>query len=204
MMLVRIPRSGRPARSSTRASATAKGQGGFTLLEVMFAAAVLAIAISGSAGAMLSAMQLDRMNRERALALQSARRVIEQAQGVEFSEVFAAYNSVAGDDPAAMVAAGTVPGASFTCAGLTVQNNDPDGMAGEIILTVIQNGGVLELREDFVDVGLGMPMDLNMDGVIDALDHSGDYLILPLRVRLSWTGAAGPRSADLVTILSER
>lgn len=200
MKLARIPHTQR----SPRVPASAGQRGGFTLLEVMFAAAVLAIAISGSAGAMLSAMQLDRMNRERSLALQSARRVIEQAQDVEFAEVFAAYNSVAGDDPVAMVAAGTVPGGAFACSGLTVQNNDPDGVSGEILFPTELNAGVLELREDFVDAALGMPMDLNMDGVIDALDHSGDYLILPMRVRLSWTGVAGARSADLVTILSRR
>lgn len=193
-----------PTHRSLRVRASAGPRGGFTLLEVMFAAAVLAIAISGSAGAMLSAMQLDRVNRERSLALQSARRVIEQAQDVDFAEVFAAYNSVAGDDPVAMVALGTVPGASFACNGLTVQNNDPDGVSGEILFPTVLTAGVLELREDSVDAALGMPMDLNMDGVIDALDHSGDYLILPMRVRLSWTGVTGERSADLVTILSRR
>ena len=200
MKLVSTP----PAGRRTLSRAPAGSRGGFTLLEVMFASAVLAIAISGAAGAMLSAMQLDRVNRERSLALQSARRVIERAQDVEFSELFAAYNTVAGDDPAAMVAAGSVPGATFSCAGLSTQIGDPDGLAGEIALPVVLNAGVLELREDIVNPLLGMPMDLNMDGVIDALDHSGDYMILPMHVRLAWTGAAGPRTADLVTILSRR
>ena len=178
--------------------------GGFTLLEVLFAAAVLAIAISGSAGAMLSAMQLDRVNREQVAAMQAARRVLEQAQDVEFTEVFAAYNSVAADDPAAMVAAGTVPGSAFASAGLRVQLGDADGFTGEIVFPTVDNGGVLELREDVVDPLLGMPMDLNMDGVIDGLDHSADYRILPMRARVAWRGVSGDRTFEVVTILSER
>ena len=170
---------------------------------------MLAIAISGSAGAMLSAMQLDRVNREQVAAVQATRRVLEQAQdvvflGVEFPEIFAAYNSVAGDDPAVMVALGTVPGAAFPCPGLTPQPGDADGLCGQIIFPTVMNGGVLELREDVVDPLLGMPADLNMDGVIDGLDHSGDYRILPMRARVQWRGVTGNRTFDVVTILSDR
>jgi len=57
-----------------------KRRAGFTLLEVMFAAAVLAIAISGAASAMLSAIQLERVNRETAIATQEARRVLERVR----------------------------------------------------------------------------------------------------------------------------
>jgi hypothetical protein len=64
-------------------------------------------------------------------------------------------------------------------------------------------GGALELREDVVDAGLGMPRDLNLDGVIDALDHSGDYRILPVRVLVEWTGMSGNRTHRLETVLSE-
>jgi len=197
MLLARIP----PTRSRATPS---RSRGGFTLLEVMFASAVLAIAISGAAGAMLSATQLDRVNRERALALQSARRMVERSQDVEFEDLFAAYNSVANDDPPDLVAAGTVPGASFACEGLTAQSADPDGVTGQVFFPTVMNGGVEELREDVVDPQLGMPMDLNMDGVIDGLNHAGDYRLLPVRVRLSWRGVSGDRSADLVTIISRR
>jgi prepilin-type N-terminal cleavage/methylation domain-containing protein len=45
-------------------------QGGFTLLELMFSAAVLTVAASGMAGAMISAMRLNRVNNETTLAQQ--------------------------------------------------------------------------------------------------------------------------------------
>jgi type II secretory pathway pseudopilin PulG len=55
------------------------------------------------------------------------------------------------------------------------------------------------LREDFVDARLGLPRDLNGDSLIDDLDHSLDYVVLPVHVRISWRGAFGPRHYDLYT-----
>lgn len=60
-----------------------------------------------------------------------------------------------------------------------------------------------QVREDFVDARLGMPRDLNGDSVIDAQDHSEDYLILPVRVRMRWQGVFGERTLDLYTMVGE-
>ncbi len=177
---------------------------GFTLLEVMFAAAILAIAISGAASAMLSSIQLDRVNRETAIATQGARRILEQVQDAEFGDLWALYNHDLADDPPAAVAAGTVPGADFAVAGLSLQEGDPDGANGEVVLPAVLNMGVWELREDIVDPALGMPMDLNGDGIVDGIDHSGDYLIVPVRARVQWRGVSGERTLELVTIISRR
>ena len=59
-----------------------------------------------------------------------------------------------------------------------------------------------ELRENAVDTTIGMPRDLNLDGAVDALDHAGDYMILPVRVRVQWMGASGPRTVELQTQIS--
>lgn len=183
----------------------AQPRAGFTLLEVMFATAVLAIAISGAASAMLSAIQLDRVNRETSIATQEARRILEQAQDRNFDELWALYNRDPADDPPAAVAAGTVPGWTFPVPGLTPQEGDLDGFAGEVMMPAVQNVvGVWELREDVVDVALGMPMDLNGDTIPDLLDHSGDYRIIPMRARVQWRGVSGNRTVDLVTIISRR
>ena len=69
---------------------------------------------------------------------------------------------------------------------------DPDGLAGEIIFPVA--GG--ELREDLVDAELGFPRDLDGDG-IDGQAHNGDYEILPILIRVRWTGQLGERTFDL-------
>jgi len=49
---------------------------------------------------------------------------------------------------------------------------------------------------------IGMPRDLNLDGAVDALYHAGDYMILPVRVRVQWMGASGPRTVELQTQIS--
>ena len=48
---------------------------------------------------------------------------------------------------------------------------------------------------------LGMPRDLDGQGGIDAQDHSNDYCILPVTVRLEWRGAAGDSQLDLHMVL---
>jgi hypothetical protein len=47
-----------------------------------------------------------------------------------------------------------------------------------------------------------MPRDLNGDGVIDSVTNCATtYKILPVRVRVRWTGAAGPAEVELHSML---
>ena len=55
------------------------------------------------------------------------------------------------------------------------------------------------LREDCIDARLGLPRDLNGDSLVDDCDHSEDYIILPVRVEVSWRGRFGARSFSLYT-----
>jgi hypothetical protein len=176
-------------------------QAGFALLDVMVAGLVLVIAVVGTSGAMLSAMALQRGESECSVARQAARRTIEELQGVPFSEVFRCYNSVAGDNAGLTVAA---RGPNFTVLGLTPDPADADGQCGRVMFPSTVAGGVESLLENFVDDDLGMPFDLNNDGAIDAANHAGDYVVLPVRVRVQWRGLAGPMHYDLSTILSSR
>lgn len=179
-----------------------RARAGFTLVDVMAAAVVLAVAMSGLAGSLLSAMALSRVNRETALATAAAQRLVEEAQGVPFAETFAVYNGDATDDLGLTVAA---RGANFAVPGLEPQDGDADGQCGRVMFPV---GAILgvgeELREDALDARLGMPRDLDLDGVIDAADHAGDYALLPLRVRIEWRGVSGARRLDFETVLCER
>ncbi len=176
---------------------------GFSLVEVLLAAVILTVAVTGIAGSVLSALALNRVNRETALAQQAARRVIEEVSSVPFNQAFACYNADAGDDAGLLIAA---RGPGFAVPGLQPLAGDPDGMCGRVIFpTIVNAGGVEELREDSADGALGMPRDLNGDGnPPDALDHSGDYRLLPVRVRVEWQGVSGERRVDMETILSDR
>ena len=59
------------------------------------------------------------------------------------------------------------------------------------------------LREDEIAAELGLPRDLNGDLLIDDQDHSGDYIVLPVIVRVSWTGKAGNRQFEIATMLAK-
>ena len=62
---------------------------------------------------------------------------------------------------------------------------------------------VWALREDFENEDLGMPRDLNGDSVLDAEDHSEDYILLPVLIRIEWAGGNGDRSYELHTMITD-
>ena len=173
--MIHTPKLARAARARSRA------RRGTTLLDVTIAAAVLAIAITSLMSLIVSSITLSRVNHETSIAHEAARRAIEEIQGTEFADIVAVWTA----NP------------DFDVRGLTPQAADADGMVGAISFPMVAG----QLREDVVDAGLGMPRDLDGDGAVDAADHSDDYAVLPVRVRLSWRGVSGDRAVDLTTIL---
>lgn len=166
---------------------------GFSFVELVIAMTVLVIAIGAIGSSLVASMNLGTTNEETALAVDAAYSAIERVRGEPFAQAFANFNADLGDD------VGAGPGKHFAVAGLDLRPDDPDGFVGEVIFP----GDGTELREDVDDRELGMPRDLSSDGVIDALDHAGDYALLPVRVRLEWTGRAGPRSLEVVTTIGD-
>ena len=126
--------------------------------------------------------------------------MLEEIQGEEFDQIFACYNAQAGDYAGAGVEAG--PG--FAVQGLDVQAGDVDGLVGRVEFPTVDVLGIEELREDVVDAGLGMPLDLDGLNGIDGFDHAGDYQLLPVRVVVEWNGVRGARRIALETVLWAR
>jgi hypothetical protein len=62
-------------------------------------------------------------------------------------------------------------------------------------------GAPSQLREDVVLPDLGMPRDLNGDGVVDASNHDVDYTLLPVLVRVRWRSASGTGQFELRTMI---
>ena len=151
------------------------------MLDVTIAAALLAIAITSLMSLIFSSLQLSRVDRETTIAHQAMRRATEEMQMVVFEGAFANFSA----NP------------NFAVTGLTPQVGDADGMVGQILFPTVAG----TLREDVVDVGLGMPRDLNGDGIVDGVGHDNDYVVLPVRVRLSWTGVSGNRTVELTTMM---
>lgn len=170
------------------------------MVELMFAVVILAVAVCGLSSSILSSMVLDRVNRETTVAQQAAREMLERIHGEEFREVFHAFDAVAGNYGGLDVEQG--PG--FAVPGLDARVGDPDGLVGRVEFPTLDVGGVQELREDVADADLGMPRDLDGNGLIDAVDVSATYVLLPVRVVIEWRGVRGDRQLTLESVLSSR
>lgn len=171
---------------------------GLTLVELAIGVVVLVTAVLGFAQALISLQRSQQHTREAGRAMQAARQVLESIQAQAFAEAFRIYNGEPGDDPAG---AGTAPGKNFAVNGLRARADDPDGLPGEVIFpTPADMPGVL--RENTIDNALGMPRDLNGDGIISGVDnYATTYTVLPVRVRVQWEGAGGKGSVELRTLL---
>ena len=150
---------------------------GFGLADVVVAMLILTIAAGGLTSAVAHGLRLNRVNEETAVADEAARAMAEAMQATPFTTRFAIHNAAQ----------------DFDVPGLNVRSDDPDGLAGKILFPTIG----IQLREDVVDANLGMPRDLNGDGAQDLADHAGDYVILPVTVRVEWTGHAGERAHEV-------
>jgi hypothetical protein len=177
----------RPGKSS---------RGGQTLLEVMVGFAALVMGLMAFAKVLTMSSAVSRASHDESIALEAARTMIQTLQAEEFDQVFARYNSFAGDDPPG------APGSSFAVPGLTPLATDPDGMVGSILFpTAAGEPGVL--REDLDEPRFGTPRDLNGDGAPDDQDHAGDHVVLPVLVRIDWRSAGGFARVELKTLLVE-
>jgi len=143
----------------------------------------------------VSVARQQTINRENAVAAEAARAMLEVMRNRPPEQIFALFNTDPSDDPAGP---GTAPGSGFAIPGLDVDPGDPDGLQGEIRFPGVDVGPLggpvdLVLRENVDDPLFGLPRDLNGDSIIDGADHTGDYLVLPVQVRVRWTGRAGAR-----------
>jgi hypothetical protein len=166
-------------------------------VEIAVGMTVFVIAILGFSRALISSMQASQKTRELDRATQAANQMLERMEAEAFADVFRRFNADPADDPGG---AGTAPGASFAVEGLSALSDDPDGLAGEVIFPV-QVGAPSQLREDAVLPEIGMPRDLDGDGVIDAANHAVDYTLLPVLIRVRWRSASGPGTLEVETML---
>jgi len=170
----------------------------FTLIELLVSFSALLVVLLGFSRMLLSSQMASSTSHEATLAKEAARARVEVLQAQDFASVYKLYNAVAGDDPNGE---GTAPGAGFSVRGLEAPLDDADGLPGQILFPVL-NGS---LREDVDQPHLfGANLDLNGDGNPggpDNLDHSGDYRILPVVVRIEWRSAGGDGRVEFRSVL---
>jgi hypothetical protein len=166
------------------------------MVELTIMMAVFAIGFGALTMTLISSTSLRETNRETTLAVEAAQSALERVRGEPFGDAFASFNANPADDP---VAAGTAPGNLFAVRGLNVRRGDADGFVGQIFFP----GDGFQLREDAVDDALGMPRDLTADNVLDLVDVSDRYTLLPVRVRVEWTGNNGDRFVEIVSSIAD-
>jgi hypothetical protein len=169
-----------------------------TLIEIAVAMTILTVCCGMLTSTISGTMAHNRTKRERQMAVEAARAVIEDMHNVDFYEVFRQYNHDPTDD-GAEGEEGTAPGPYFEVEGLSPTSDDPDGFVGEIVMPATER----PLLESIEHETLGFPRDLNGDMQIDELDHANDFIILPVQVRVEWQGVSGKCSLELNTMLAD-
>lgn len=169
---------------------------GMTLTELMVAMMVMTVSVYILSSTITATIAHSAGKRERVRAVEAVRSLLEEMRSLPCSSLFALYNDDPSDDPGGV---NTAPGSSFLVEGLEAQEMDADGFVGEIILPAAN----APLREDAVNAPLGLPRDLNGDALIDDKDHSLDYILLPVQIRVKWSGYVGEREFEMFTMFSD-
>ena len=181
---------------SVRARAR-RDRAGHTLLEATIALGVMLLAVLAYSRSVTGGVRDQAGLTERTTALNAAREMLETLRGTDFAQVYALYNGNDADDPGG---AGTAFGDGFAIDGLLPQAGDADGLPGRILFPEGPVGN--DLREDLVLPQFGLPYDLNASGDIQAAPVNADYQLLPVRVRVEWTGSNGDQELEVRTWLA--
>jgi Tfp pilus assembly protein PilV len=173
-----------------------RSRAGITLIEIMIVIAILTVSLAMFAQTLSASARLDPVANETMLAAEGSRVMIERMRAQPFDQVYALYDANPANDPGG---AGTAPGSTFAIEGLSPAT--VGGVVGRIEFPVVTS----QLRENSTDEMLGMPRDLNGDLLVDTANHAGDYLLLPVRVRVEWaskSGHLGRRSMEFYAMFS--
>lgn len=182
----------------TRSAAGQRRESGFTILEVMVAAAVLATALMGVLAALIAADTQVAVSQEHTVAMESARQMLEQLQGLPLAEVVRRYDTLATDDPGG---AGTAPGSRFAVPGLQPVAGAPAGMCGTVLFPG-SDGPTGCVDETVVNAIWATPRDLDGNGLeTDAAVAPGDVLVLPVTIRVRWQGTMGEQTIEIHAFL---
>ncbi len=159
----------------------------------MIALTVISVAVYMLSSTITATMMHSSARKKRTLSVEAAMNVLEHMRAVPFEELYLLYNDNTDDDPDGP---GTAPGATFKVEGLRPREGET--AVGFILMPSLEG----KLRENLNIPELGLPRDLNGDLVIDALDHAEDYKVLPIQIRVEWTGSSGDGHLQMTSMFS--
>jgi hypothetical protein len=171
---------------------------GHTLIEVTIAIGVLMVAVLAYSRSITGGLGSQRGLRERQIALNAARDMVESMRAQPFAELYQRYNSSDADDGAL---ADPAPGPEFDVDGLDALPGA--GSVGRIEFPEAEVAGAWQLREDLDRPEFGLPYSLDGDAAIDAGDKSLTYQLLPVRVVLEWAGTGGEQHLEVTTWIAD-
>ena len=175
-------------------------QGGFGLVEVLFSAAILVIAVMANASGVSSAHTGTKALNERSKALEVLSRFIERIRGDDdWAGLYARLRILSREstrdtgftwlsvDPLLQTHAATAYYSDFE----TPTDLGTITFLIQVPASRAAIGSPLTLRESQVAPRYGLPADLNGDGVVDSNSREGDYRALPIVVRMRWARRSG-------------
>lgn len=191
----RDPSEGIATSVPTRFRSPSRTSRGFALVDICISLVILAIAMGVLVGSVFSAMRISQANEATATANHALRGVLETLSARTIQDVFALCNAEAADD-----LPGEDPDDTLVLPVELMSDANGEPLSVSVTLPV-EDGAPGVLREDLEMPELGLPRDLNGDGAIDAADHSGDCVVLPILLTLEWTGPSGTQKVQMATLL---
>lgn len=178
---------------------------GFTLVDILFAMGIVAIAFLGLFSAIVHTTRTNSENRETTQAARAAEQVVETLQSGLFTEIFRTYNRTTLDDvgPSPYGAAplgsfevlsdgrilfGPIPAGERPM--FQPLTGDADGRVGRIDFPE-QPFGTLDENQCIPMGFTGIQGDLNGNGVATDADVSASYLMLPVIISIEFRGQGG-------------
>lgn len=172
------------AMSNAKAS---RREAGMSIVEIMIAMVVIALALLAMISLMTSSHRVQEDARERSVAYNAARAIIEDMRQRTFIEIFDAYKS----------------GASLNRFTVDRVGPPPAGDTHQGRVEFPEKNGLLD--ESYVDTGLGMPKDLNQDGDTADLMSGTEVSILPVRVVIRWqVPGGGEKRLELASLITSK
>ena len=164
--------------SVQRSSRSRLGRGsrcaGFSLLEAVTALVLVTITFMGIASGVIANSRAFDSTREEVLVSHALRKMAETIRGTAFNQIYTKY-------------------ANFP---FSVPENGI-GATGIVSIFVDETANTAESNT------LGLPRDLNGDGLANSVNVSANYNLLPIRLSLSWDGRDGTRTQELYFLLAE-
>ncbi len=170
------------AESCRRTRGFRPARSGFTLLEVAFTLGILVIAIASSSVTTISLSALRRANRERSVSHNAAAALAERIHSIAHAKI--GEPGAWGRNVVESVCPASTVGTSFDVPELEPQ----DGLAhvGAVLFVTDETR-----TDEALGAQLGLPRDLDGDGVADKVDALGSARLLPVVVELRWKGIRG-------------